>query len=57
MHRPRELVVQLAAQGIEFLGHVEGDYGDFAFVVDEDAWFGHGGYLGREMLGWIVESC
>ena len=42
VHGAGELVVQVAIEGIEFLGDVEGDDGDFAFVVDEDAWFGHG---------------
>lgn len=42
VHRAGELVVQVAIEGVEFLGDVEGYDGDFAFVVDEDAWFGHG---------------
>lgn len=36
-----ELVVLVAIERVEFLGRVEGDYGDFAFVFDLDAVVGH----------------
>jgi len=43
VHCAGELVVQIAIEGVEFVGDVEGYDGEFAFVVDEDAWFGHDG--------------
>jgi hypothetical protein len=42
LHGSRELVVQVAVESVELLGHVERDDGYFALVLDEDAWFSHG---------------
>jgi hypothetical protein len=39
VHGARELVVRVAAHGVEFLGHIEGYDGEFAAVFDEDGFF------------------
>jgi hypothetical protein len=47
VHGSRKFVVRVSAHGIEFLGDIECDDGDFAAVLDEDGFFflGHLYYL------------
>lgn len=41
VHGARQLVIEASIEGVEFLGHVERDCGDFALIVDEDAGICH----------------